>query len=598
MYSLVKNFFSLLSKDQKKRFFIMQILVVLSAFAEIISIASIVPFMTLVSDIDSINENSFIGSIYKISGFNTEINFVFAAGVSVLIILLVSSVISIVTTWRLSMYAAKVGAEIADRLYIYYMYQNWLFHSSQNSSELTKKVVNETMRITNGILTPIMMMNARIVLSFLMIFMLVLYNPIVAIVGFLVFGIAYYALFKFVRARLHNNGRILSIIYGKRYLLLNEGFGGIKDIILYGRSKNFTDRFQETGKKLYRSQGNNHALALMPRYIIELLAFGMIILLTLYLILNYQGELGEVLPLLSVYAVAAIKILPAFQQIYTGFANLKANLPAFESIRDDLEKSQNADYSKYDNNKDILELKNKISLKNISFAYPEKKHNALNDINISIPVNSVIGIVGPSGSGKSTLIDIILGLIRPATGEVLIDEKSIDHTNLRLWQNNIGFVPQSIFLTEGDLIDNIAFGIEKEKVDINKIDEAIKLAHMDEFIKTLESGVNTEVGERGIKLSGGQRQRIGIARALYQKREILLFDEATSSLDGISEKKIMEAIDSLIGKKTIILVAHRLKTVEKCDKIFFIDNGSVVDTGTYIELKKNNHLFRKMTENS
>lgn len=596
MYKLIKQLFSLLTTQQRKKFIWMQLLVILAAFGEIIGIASIIPFMTLVGDTNILNEPNYLSNLYANSGFNTELEFVFVVGVFVLIVLVLSSCISIFTIWRLSMFAAQIGTEIGDRLYNFYLKQNWLFHSSINSSELTNKVVNETTRITNGILMPLVTMNARIALAFFMLTGLFIYDPLVATTGVFVFGIAYVFLFIFVRSRLLFNGKKISEIYGTRYLLLNEGFGGIKDILLYGRASSFVNRFNNSGMKLAYSLGNNQALTLTPRYFIELIAFAIIIILTLYLILNHQGDLGIVIPLLSVYAVAAIKILPAFQQIYLSVANIKASMPAFEAIEEDLSKSMLLDIKTLEFDEKYLQPKEKISIENISFTYPKKFEPVLNNANVSIPINSVIGIVGPSGSGKSTLIDVILGLIEPQKGNLKIDELIVDSNNLRSWQNCIGFVPQSIFLSEGSILENITFGIEDSKIDFDKVDRVIKLSHLDELISTLENGIYTKVGERGVQLSGGQRQRIGIARALYKKSEVLVFDEATSSLDGISERMIMDAIDSFIGKKTIIIVAHRLKTVERCDKIFYFDKGTVLDEGSYDELIERNPNFKKMAQ--
>lgn len=596
MYKLIKQFFSLLTTQQRKKFIWMQLLVILAAFGEIIGIASIIPFMTLVGDTNILNEPNYLSNLYANSGFNTELEFVFMVGVFVLIVLVLSSCISIFTIWRLSMFAAQIGTEIGDRLYNFYLKQNWLFHSSINSSELTNKVVNETTRITNGILMPLVTMNARIALAFFMLTGLFIYDPLVATTGVFVFGIAYVFLFIFVRSRLLFNGKKISEIYGARYLLLNEGFGGIKDILLYGRANSFVNRFNNSGMKLAYSLGNNQALTLTPRYFIELIAFAIIIILTLYLILNHQGDLGIVIPLLSVYAVAAIKILPAFQQIYLSVANIKASMPAFEAIEEDLSKSMLLDNKTLEFDERYLQPKEKILIENISFTYPKKFEPVLNNANVSIPINSVIGIVGPSGSGKSTLIDVILGLIEPQKGNLKIDELIVDSNNLRSWQNCIGFVPQSIFLSEGSILENITFGIEDSKIDFDRVDRVIKLSHLDELISTLEDGIYTKVGERGVQLSGGQRQRIGIARALYKKSEVLVFDEATSSLDGISEKMIMDAIDSFIGKKTIIIVAHRLKTVERCDKIFYFDKGTVLDEGSYDELIERNPSFKKMAQ--
>jgi len=376
---------------------------------------------------------------------------------------------------------------------------------------------------------------------------------------------------------------------------MNEGFGGIKDVLLMGRDTDFINRFNKTGKILAYSQGTNTALAQAPRYFVELLAFGSMILLILYLIASHNGNLGMILPIISVYAIGTIKLLPAFQQIYSSIAIIKANIPAFESIQQDLYDSLSAEEISIQVEESYLHPEKHISLEKVSFTYPNKQEPALNGLNISIPVNNVIGIVGPSGSGKSTLIDILLGLIEPDQGLLKIDNKIIDSKNCRSWQNTIGFVAQSIFLSEGSIAENIAFGIPNNEIDFKQVEYALKLAHLNDFVNNLKQGIHTKVGERGIQLSGGQRQRIGIARALYHEAEVLVFDEATSSLDGITEKMIMEAIHQFSGKKTIILIAHRLKTVQKCDNLFFIDNGKVVDQGTYDELIEKNEQFKNMS---
>ena len=248
--------------------------------------------------------------------------------------------------------------------------------------------------------------------------------------------------------------------------------------------------------------------------------------------------------------------------------------------------------------KSYLNPKKQISLENVSFGYPGKEELVLSQINISIPVNKVIGIVGPSGSGKSTLIDILLGLIEPKSGFLKIDGKIINNQNLRCWQNSIGFVAQAIFLSEGTIAENIAFGLPKSQINFKQVENVLKLANLEKFVKGLKNGVHTKVGERGVQLSGGQRQRIGIARALYHQAEVLVFDEATSSLDGITEKMIMQAVHKFSDKKTIIMIAHRLKTVEKCDQIFFIEGGKVADQGTFQELIETNESFKNMANHA
>tara|TARA_X000000368_G_scaffold406463_1_gene384727 strand:- start:3450 stop:5246 length:1797 start_codon:yes stop_codon:yes gene_type:complete len=594
MFKLLKKLFFLLTPSQRKRFYALQILVTLMAIVEIFGVASIVPFMALVGDMNQLQQDTFVAEIYQSSGINSESEFVFLLGLCVLFILLISTLISMFTIWKLSMFAHKIGTEIADRLYTHYLRQGWLFHASGSSAQLTKKIATETLRVTGAVLVPLVHVNAKIILAVLMSLSIFIYDPKVAIIGLTLFALTYFLLFRGVRMRLARYGLAVSEVNEQRFRLMNEGFGGIKDVLLLGRDNDFIKRFNKTGNTLAFSQGTSTALIQAPRYLMELIAFGSMIALVLYLIVTHSGNLGMILPILSVYAIGAIKLLPAFQQIYSSVAVIKANIAAFESIQHDLDNSFKTKPVIQKAKQNYLYPKNKISLENITFTYPNKQDMALNELSMLIPVNSVIGIVGPSGSGKSTLIDILLSLIKPHKGMLKIDDKIIDDQNCRSWQNAIGFVAQSIFLSEGTIAENVAFGIPRDEIDQEQVEKVLKLAHLTELLETLNDGMHTRVGERGVQLSGGQRQRIGIARALYHKAEVLVFDEATSSLDGITEKMIMEAIHNFSGKKTIILIAHRLKTVEKCDQIFFIDKGKVVDQGTYKELIEKNEHFKNM----
>ena len=594
MFKLIKNLFKLLSPNQRKRFYALQFLVIVMSVVEILGVASIIPFMALVGDMSQLEQNTFIAEIYRQSGITSESQFVFWVGLCVLGLLFISMIISIFTVWGLSMFANKIGTEIADRLYTYYLKQGWLFHASGSSAQLTKKIATETMRVTGAVLVPLMQMNSKVILSLLMSISIFLYDPKVALIGLSIFAISYFFLFKGVRNRLNKNGIAISKVNEERFRLMNEGFGGIKDLLLMGRDNDFISRFNKSGKTLAYSQGTNAALAQAPRYFVELLAFGSMIVLVLYLIASHNGNLGMILPILSVYAIGIIKLLPAFQQIYSSMAIIKANIPAFESIQQDLYDSLHKESKSQEFEENFLNPKQNISLENITFTYPKKEEPALNKLDMLIPANSVIGIVGPSGSGKSTLIDILLCLIEPQEGHLKIDDDIINDQNRRSWQNTIGFVAQTIFLSEGTIAENVAFGIPEDQIDLDQVKKVLKLAHLSDFISTLDKDIHTKVGERGVQLSGGQRQRIGIARALYHKAEVLVFDEATSSLDGITEKMIMEAIHEFSGKKSIILIAHRLKTVKKCDKIFFIDKGRVADQGTYQELIENNEHFKNM----
>lgn len=606
MFKLIKELFKLLTPLQRKRFYTLQILVIVMAFTEIVGIASIAPFMALVGDVRMLDRDNMLASLYQQSGLQNPYDFVFWVGVSVLAVLTIAAMISMYTTWKLSMFAATVGTEIANRLYNYYMNQQWLFHASGSSAQLTKQVSSEAVRVIDGVIQPLMHMNARFVFAVFLSGAIFAFQPVVAITGLSLFGLAYLVLYKLVRKRLEKNGQTLSNVATWRFRLMNEGFGGIKDVLLLNRKQDFINRFAKTGQDYAYARGNNNVLQQVPRFFMELLAFGAMISLVLYLIVSKQGNLGVLLPILAVYALAGFKLLPALQQIYFSIGQIKGDISAFEAIREDLIASQKqldqipkqTEEQIARKNNTHLKPEKSIHLDQVTFAYPGKSQPVLRNFCMTIRANSVIGIVGPSGSGKSTAIDILLGLINPQHGQLLIDDTPITEKNKRTWQNTIGFVPQSIFLTEGTISENVAFGIPKKDIDLDKVNKALTLAHLNELVLSLDKGIQTEVGERGVKLSGGQRQRIGIARALYNDADVLVFDEATSALDGITEKMIMDAIHDFSGQKTIILIAHRLKTVQKCDTIFMIDRGNVIGQGTFEELLINNENFKKMASHA
>jgi len=578
MLTIIKQLFALLTDEQLKHFYVLQVLVVVMAFTELLGIASIAPFMALVGDMSILESNGVFAQLYQLSGLNDPMDFLFYTGVFVLVMLTFSTLVSMFTIWKLSIFGARIGTELADRLYTYYMQQSWQFHASGSSAQLTKQVSTEAARISNGIIQPLVRMNAKLVLALFISVGIVIYEPLIAILGLFIFSLAYFLLYRLVRKKLVSNGQKLSNVSTQRFRLMNEGFGGIKDVLLLNRSHDFIERFHDSGKVFARAQGTNIAISQVPRYFVELIAFGAMISLVLVLIKLHSGNLGEVLPILAVYALAAFKLLPALQQIYASVSTIKGNVAAFEAVKKDLERSFDKQKSLNETPSTMpISLHKSIVLQQIEFSYPGKEIAAVDGVSMNIPANSVIGLVGSSGSGKSTLIDLLLGLLNPQHGSLYVDDIRITANNKRAWQNLLGFVPQSIFLSEGTIAENIGFGVPAKDISLEQVNKALTLANLSELVNQLPEGINTKVGERGVKLSGGQRQRIGIARALYHEAQVLVFDEATSALDGITEKIVMDAIHEFSGKKTIIMIAHRLKTVEKCDLIYFMEHGKIVD---------------------
>ncbi|MGQ4877391.1 ABC transporter ATP-binding protein [Billgrantia sp. LNSP4103-1] len=598
LLSSIGRLYSLLSLEQRRRLARLQILVILMAFAELVGIAAIGPFMAVVGDTSHLEGEGVLSAVYVWSGAGDPTTFLFWLGVGVMGVLALASTVSIFTTWKLSLYSQQVGAELSTRLFKHYMQQDWLFHSGGSSSELTNKLAQECRRISDNVLTPLMQMNAKLVMALFIVVAIFFFNPWVAMSGLVLFGLVYWGLYHIVRRRLVANDRLISSTNRLRFKLMNEGFGGIKDTLLLSRQAEFNRRFEKTSRELGRAKGVTKALSHSPRYFMELVAFGAVIMLVLYLLLTHQGDLGAILPILSVYAMAGFKLLPAFQQIYSGLATVRGNIASFEALSEDLEASQAV--CKKEPAEELAKWvpRKAIRLEEVTFRYPGKEEAALDRVDLTIPVNSVVGLVGASGSGKSTAIDVLLGLIQPEQGRLTLDGVPVSAERCRAWQKSVGFVPQSIFLADASIRENIGFGLPPEQIDDAKIARAAHMAHLDELVSRLPDGMETRVGERGVQLSGGQRQRIGIARALYDDAEVLILDEATSALDGITERLVMDAIHDFSVKKTIIMIAHRLATVRSCRRIYLMDSGRIIDSGTYEELVRRNKTFRKMAEHA
>lgn len=599
MFRSIREIIRLLSPQQRQELLLLQLLVVLMSLFEVVGIASVGPFMALAGNRELVEGDGMLGNLYRASGFSSPMDFVFWAGIACILTLTVSALVSILTLWRLSLFGQKVGVELGDRLYEFYLHRPWLFHAGGNSATLIKKIAADAHLLTSHVIHPLLVMNAKVVLAAFILVSVVLFNPAVAIGGGSLFFIAYLLLYRLVKGRLRRNGQLVTSATAERYSLLLEGFGGVKDILLLHRQRLFVQRFRATGSKLFRAEGTTQAIAQVPRYIIEVLAFGGVILLVLYLIRSSEGNLGTILPALAFYSVAGLKLLPAFQGIYQALASIRAGMPAFESIQQDLADSRTTPEmvsGEVSMCESLPEVRLGVSLRHIGFTYPGKTIPAIRDLSLEIPARSVVGIVGATGSGKSTLVDILLGLVQPDQGEVVVDGVPVTVSNLAAWQQHLAYVPQSIFLTSASILENIAFGLPNEKIDMARVQQAVTAAHLDELVRQLPQGLATEVGERGVQLSGGQRQRIGIARALYNDADLLVMDEATSALDNITEKIVMEAIGDFSGKKTIIMIAHRFSTIEKCDRIFLMEQGELVDQGSYAELFERSQKFRRMAQ--
>ena len=431
---------------------------------------------------------------------------------------------------------------------------------------------------------------ARSTVSIAIIILLFLVDPKLAfIIGFSLGG-AYGVIYFFTRRYLNRIGEQSLQQNNLRFKSIIEAFGASKEVKVGGLEKNFVKNFAKPAKIFALNQASTEIISTLPRFILEAIAFGGILLMILYMMLQ-SGSFYSALPIISLYVFAGYRLLPALQEIYSSFIQITYTKPSIDKIYQDAKSLEPINLNQEEG---ILPFNKVISLKNITYNYPNASKVSLKNISLNISFKNTIGIVGATGSGKTTTVDIILGLLEAQKGTLEVDGKIIDKNNIRSWQNSIGYVPQNIYLSDDTIAANIAFGVEPKDIDYKSVEKAAKIANLHDFVlEELPAKYDTIIGERGVRLSGGQRQRIGIARALYNNPNVLIFDESTNSLDNLTEQVIIEALNNLSSQVTIIIISHRIKTIENCNQIFLMDHGKIIARGNYDELSKNSIEFNK-----
>jgi ABC-type multidrug transport system fused ATPase/permease subunit len=477
--------------------------------------------------------------------------------------------------WWQTRFAFGVQAQLSQRLFTTYLRQPYTFHLQRNSAQLIRNVTAEVSLFTSNALLPGMLLLTEILVLLGISILLLLVEPLGALIVVLVLGGAAWGFYRSTRARISQWGKERQYHDGQRLQHLQQGLGGAKDVKLLGRESDFLVQYRVHNTQSARVGRFQSTLQQLPRLWLELLAVTGLALLVLSMLAQGR-EMTSIVPTLGLFAAAAFRLMPSVNRILTAVQSLRYGLPVINILREELKLTAPEPDGLRSNN---AVFRNEIRLTNITFTYSGAHAPALNNLSIRIQKGESVGFIGASGSGKSTLVDVILGLLTPNVGHVEVDGKDIEE-NLRSWQDQIGYVSQSIFLTDDTLRRNVAFGLPSEQIDDAAVQRAIKAAQLDEFVTILPDGLETMVGERGIRLSGGQRQRIGIARALYHDPVVLVLDEATSALDAATERGVMQAVTALQGNKTIIIVAHRLSTVEHCHRLYRLEQGRVDAEGT------------------
>ena len=596
--SKLKLILSFLNKREKRLLVFVFFCMVAVGLLQVIGVGSISPFMSVVSDPEVIKTNHYLNWVYHALKFESTKSFIISLGIAVVVFMAVSNLSRAGMSFVIKYYSGHRLHSISMRLLEKYLYQPYVFFLNINSSDLSKNILSEVATFVNGVLVILLELMTNIVISLSIIILLVIINPMVALVVSVILGLAYFLIFSAVRSFLNKKGKERAIVNSLKYKYISEAFGGIKDVKLLGRESIFLEMFSRPSIKYAMNNAVSDVVGDVPKYILETIAFAGIIGIILFRFKS-GDDVKNYLPTLTLYTLGGYRLLPALQKIFKSITKIKYNLPIVEILYNDYTRLFNHEKRNDYKASSPLCFKREIRLKNLSFRYPNTQETVIKNQNLEIRANTSVGFVGPTGCGKTTIIDIVLGLLKAQEGSLLVDDVEIDDSNRRKWQANLGYVPQTIYLIDDTIKRNIAFGVPDDEIDIKAVKRAAAIANLDDFIENeLEEGFNSMVGERGIRLSGGQRQRIGIARAVYHNPSVLIMDEATSALDGLTENAIMDAINNLSHKKTIIMIAHRLTTVKACDEIFIMEKGEIIDRGTYDDLLIRNESFRIMAEGS
>ena len=593
----LKKILFLLTPQERKRAGLLLIMILIMAILDTIGVASIMPFIAVLTNPEIVESNFLLGIMYNKSKFfgveNIE-EFIILLGFLVFFVLIISLTFKSLAIYAQLRFAQMREYSIGKRLLEGYLSQPYSWSLSRNSADFSKTILSEVNLIILQAITPMinLLANATVVIAILI--LLIIVDPFIAFLISCTLGLAYWIIYKFIRGYLKNIGLERLKVNQLRFTSINEVFGAGKEVKLGGLENAYIDKFSKTTKIFAKHQASMKVLAQLPRFTIEAIGFGGMILFILYYLLESK-TFTNALPLIALYAFGGYRILPALQQSYNSISSLRFAGPALDNLCEELRLNKKDLINKH---VEPLLIERAISLKNISYNYPNTKQTSIKNVSLEILACSTVGLVGATGSGKTTTADIILGLLEPQKGVLKVDGKVINDHNRKAWQKSIGYVPQYIYLTDDTITANIALGIDSKIVSQKSIERAAKAANLHEFIiNELPMGYKTIVGERGVRLSGGQRQRLGIARALYHSPKILVLDEATSAMDNLTEKLIMDAINKLKKNTTILLIAHRLTTIKNCEKIFLIEKGELKDQGTYEELIKSSSLFSKYASN-
>ncbi len=587
--SLINKILALLTKAERKKAVLLLLMMIFVAFLDVMGVASIMPFTAVLANPELIQSNQILNFLYKLFGFRGHDDFLWALGLMLFLLMLFSLACRAISIYAQLRFTLMREYSISSRLFGCYLRQPYSWFLNQNSATLGKMILAEVNQVILGGVLPLLNVISQGTVSVIMVLMLLLIDPVLAMTVALVLGVSYGVIFLLTNQFLQRIGRECHVSNGNRFKVINEAFGAIKELKFLGLEDIFLRRFSAEAKIFAGHQASERIIGQLPRFGLEGIAFGGMMGVLLYLMAKNQN-IAEVLPIIALYAFAGYRLMPALQQVYVSIVALKFTKRALDGLHTDL--CSMSLVNPPSQPEELMALNSEIKLEDISFSYETNGPPVLQNISLKIPAQSTIGFIGSTGSGKSTLIDVVMGLLKPSDGELIIDGKKISNKNVASWRDQIGYVPQSIYLVDDSIAANIAFGIPGHEIDYQAVVQSAKIANLDEVVKGFPGGYETIVGDRGIRLSGGQRQRIGIARALYRRPKILVLDEATSALDNKTESEVLDSIRRQGEDITIIMVAHRLSTIRDCDQICVLNKGSIIAIGNHGDLLRESQEYR------
>ncbi|HCF44281.1 MAG TPA: ABC transporter ATP-binding protein [Lachnospiraceae bacterium] len=572
---MYKKLSYIFSKRDKYKIALLLCIMVAGSFLELLGVAVFQPFVNIIMMPDSIQENPYLARIYQMFGCSTTESFLTVVALGIIVIYVVKNVYLWVEQNLIMKFTYGMQQKLSTRLLTTYLSEPYTFHLNKNIAELQRSMQEDTGLFTQVLMHTLQLVAEVVVCIVLGVYLFTVSNSItVVIVGLLILCVVLFT--KITKRFTEQLGKEAQVYKGKLYQWVNQSLGGVKEVKVLNREEFFVSSYKKYYGLYIKGVRINRLLSITPKYMVEAVCMTGL-LIAIIIKLNFgHGELENFIPQLATFAVAAFRLLPSVGRINEHVNNILYAVPSVDLIYGDLKGIEDYQESKGEEEGKEWSFEHGITAKHITYAYPNTDTNVLEDANCVIPKGKTVAFIGSSGAGKTTMADIILGLLAPQRGKILVDDIDV-FKNLTMWHHQIGYIPQVIYLSDDTIRNNIAFGIHEDQIDEEAVRTALKKAQLAEFVDTLPDGLDTIVGDRGVRLSGGQRQRIGIARALYHDPEILVLDEATSALDNETETAVMEAIESLQGSKTMIIIAHRLTTIQNADIIYEVGDGKVTE---------------------